>query len=1489
VVLEEAPVQWVDQIDVERPHQVLTLSAKTDSVLKALTEKYIQYLHHAPAEEIPNIAFTVNTGRSHHRHRLAVVAASLEDFRDKLQAYVNGQTEIPGLITGEVKDNAQFKIAFLFPGQGSQYMRMGQELYVTQPLFKKILNHCAQVLDLYLDRPLLEIFLTPEKDSLFDQTLYTQPALFALEYSLAQLWMSWGIQPAVLMGHSVGEYVAACLAGVFSLEDSLKLIAERVRLMQALSSDGAMVSALTDPDTVQAAIAGYPDQVSIAAYNGPENVVFSGERQAVEAIARDLEAKGIKVKPLEVSQAFHSPMMDPMLSEFRQVAQQIQFSTPRIPIVSNVTGETVGQEISTPEYWVKHVRQPVKFAQGIQTLQQQEVGIHLEVGPKPILLGMGRQCVAEDEGIWLPSLRQGQSDWETMLTSLAQLYVSGVDIDWVGFDKDYPRRKISGLPTYPFQRQRYWVEPIAETPRESSQGQTDIVNLLSYGSTQELWHRVSKANDFSDEQLQTVTRVLEILIHQHQQQMQTQANIAQDYYNAVAALSSGFAHSEGSQSFEESFLTFGPLPEVIPDFSWIKVFSNPESYPEYMNLIRRVQKEMRQILFSHVDFSGCQSVLDFGCGYASDLIALAEQYPHLQPLHGYTISGQQAQVGMEKVQAHQLHERVQIFNCDSATADYPDHYDLVFGFEVAHHILNKKALFSNIGHHLNEDGYLILADFISNAEFTIEHFESSSFFITKAEWVDHLSQNQLQIVECIDSSHEIANFLDDKHFDEHLDAIYQRTRNDKVKAGFQSYHQLGDLLRRGLASYILLTAKKQSQLSEPELSRWNQQQLHHLVPYALRSPHQWLYQLTWHPLPLLRQAAEAKTLTGQWLIFADQNGIGQQVATQLEAQGHSCLQVYRGDAYEQVNGKAWRIRLTEPHDYQQLCRLTTDLPWRGVVHLWSLDSQPPDELTLSGLQQAQRLGCASVLHLVHALGQLAEQSLPQLWLVTQGCQALAQSQERLLNVQQSPLWGMGKVLALEHPEFNCRLIDLDLDNTPTQVEGLVRELLHPDDENQVAYYQGQRYGARLQQLCYPDTPQVLPIHAMGSYLITGGLGALGLEVAKWLVQQGAHHVVLTSRHAPSEHAQVMVEHLQQRGAQVRVLQGDIAQPEDLHRILETIQNSMPTLKGIIHAAGLVDDGVLRQQSWERFEKVMAPKVAGSWNLHHQTQHLPLDFLVCFSSAASLLGSPGQGNYAAANTFMDTLAHYRSNQQQPTLSLNWGPWAMVGMAAQLASQQQARLSGLGIGDIDLAQGLWILGDLLKTRYRQIGIFAMNWGQFSEQRAVSWATPYFSWVAQQWEARGKGGHREREEAGILEQLQAAPAAERRAMLMKYVGAVVSKILGQSNAIEVVSFKGFNEQGMDSLMALELRNTLQRDLQCPLVSSLAFDYPTVDRLVNYLFQQLGFAQTINALLQPQDIQCVSDHTGSSLTPLETLSDDEARAILLQKLAAMENSINE
>lgn len=465
VILEEAPETAAPPDQPERPLHICTISAKSRPALEELAGRYEKRMNNALASDFASLSFSSNTGRNHFAHRIALVAGGPKAAAAQLAAAVAGN-EAGGLFRSQAGDQKESpSVTFLFTGQGAQYPGMGKALFETNPVFRRVLLQCDDILRQYLDIPLPELLFSPAAaQSHLHETAYTQPALFAFEYALASVWLSWGINPRMVIGHSVGEYAAACVAGVFSLEDGLKLMAARGRLMQALPANGRMMAVFTPLEEVLPALYDYEGEVSVAAVNGPAHVVVSGRATAVEALKAYFESKGGHTRFLTVSHAFHSPLVKPMLDDFAAVLSQISFSRPRLKIISNITGELIDEEITTPGYWCRHVLAPVNFSKGIGTAAARGGTIFLEIGPGTTLVAMGKAALPGGANVlWLPSLQKNKADWEQVLNSLAELYVQGIDVDWPAFDQPYHRRRVP-LPKYPFQRQRYWVEPVTPVP-----------------------------------------------------------------------------------------------------------------------------------------------------------------------------------------------------------------------------------------------------------------------------------------------------------------------------------------------------------------------------------------------------------------------------------------------------------------------------------------------------------------------------------------------------------------------------------------------------------------------------------------------------------------------------------------------------------------------------------------------------------------------------------------------------------------------------------------------------------------------------------------------------------------------------------------------------------------------------------------------------------------------------------------------------------------
>ncbi|MFF0739653.1 SDR family NAD(P)-dependent oxidoreductase, partial [Streptomyces sp. NPDC004111] len=455
VILEQRPGLPVEPGVVrepERPEPAVVpwvLSGQGKHGLRAQAERLRDFLSGAQGAPLrpSDVGLSLATTRAALSHRAAVIGASRDELLDGLAALAAGEPA-PGVV---VDSAAAGRLAVLFAGQGSQRASMGRELYAAYPVFARAWDEVCAAVDPYLERPLTDV--VTEGSGALDETAYTQAALFALEVALFRLVESWGVTPDYLLGHSIGELSAAYVAGVWSLPDAAKVVAARGRLMQALPGGGTMVAVGASEEDVLPLL---DDRVSIAAVNGPESLVVSGAEEAVAAVVDVLAERGVKTRRLRVSHAFHSPRMDGMLAEFGEALRDVVFRAPRIPVVSNLTGSVAGRELCTPEYWVRHVREAVRFSDGLARLRELGTTTFLELGPDGTLTAMAQAGARGAESAFVPALRGGRPEPVTLTTALGQLQVRGVPLDWSSV---LPGARSVELPTYAFLRTRFWLEP----------------------------------------------------------------------------------------------------------------------------------------------------------------------------------------------------------------------------------------------------------------------------------------------------------------------------------------------------------------------------------------------------------------------------------------------------------------------------------------------------------------------------------------------------------------------------------------------------------------------------------------------------------------------------------------------------------------------------------------------------------------------------------------------------------------------------------------------------------------------------------------------------------------------------------------------------------------------------------------------------------------------------------------------------------------------
>ena len=1402
IIISEAPkVTRVDD-QIQRPLHILTLSARSELALNQLAASYAQALKNL--ERTPkDIVYTANTGRTHFTHRMAIIDKNTQGMSKALTAFVDGQMS-PGIITGQAVSGQKPKIAFLFTGQGSQYLGMGQQLYETQAVFRAAIDHCDEILRPIMGDSLLQILypeIAPEKinsdqkshlstgsilansyhQTRIDNTIFTQPALFAIEYALAQLWMHWGIEPTVVMGHSVGEYVAACVAGTYNLEDGLKFIAERGKLMGGLPAGGKMAAVFADLHQVQAALANSTNLVSIAAINGPDNIVISGDGAAVQEILVKLAAEGVKSRELTVSHAFHSPLMAPVLADFEQLASSIVMTAPKIRLVANVTASLVGDEIIRPSYWMQHIRQPVRFSESITALFDLGCTAFVEIGPNPTLLSMAQRCLPDASNLlWLPSLRKSKSDWDVLMNSLCELYTHGSDVDWQSFEAYSNHQKIS-LPTYPFQRQRFWMEaaPIT-TFREK--GLHPLIHHLVHSPL-------------------IKETVFEVGLIAHEPSfLQDHQIFGQVIFPATAFLEMGLATAAQ---------VFGPGMHWVENMEFLAAMMVPDQEE------RTVQVTLSSIDNNQTNF---QVFSWDGIGWnrhaTGKLLGDRNEKNSQVPCDISILLGQ--------------------FSQEISTSDY---YDMLssIGLVYGNTFRGLRKLWTRENEAL---GKIELPKTVMGEATAYQLHPAlldACFQVLGAKYFSAENQSTELSLFLPIGCESYTVYIPGKS-EIWCHAIFENDPGSGMPVGnLKIYQDDGKMVAE-------VVGIKLRSVTQDALEAVIEQPLDH-----------WLYQIEWRQTT---HHQNQQTWEGTWLIFADQGGVGSVLAKKISSLGGNCCFVHPGEQLKRLGEDFWQINPLNPDDFDVLFNhFDKKLPYRGAIHLWSFDFT--DEEKYTGLdEQAVILG--STLHLAQALDRQLDQGQVEmdgsrLLLVTRGAQDFGGKQEKF-SLGQTTLWGLGRTIIVENRRIRSACLDLDPAEGVDLDELILHELQTKDDENQIAYRANQRYTARLNRIAM-DARKVNRelIQRNCSYLITGGMGGLGLELARHLVTRGATYLVLMGRGEISQKVQDFVDEIEQAGTKVSITRGDVSKREDLERVINGIT---PPLRGIIHAAGALDDASLAQQNWARFKKVFAPKVVGSWNLHQLTKDLPIDFFVLFSSGAAVLGSPGQANYATANAFLDGLAHYRQSYGLPALSINWGAWSEVGMAANLSKRRQEP----GLGDIKPSQGMKIFDRLLRSGKAQVVVLPIDWSRIKPSSVLGRLSLLSDFMGKDERLQATATTSQ----NVIRQIRSVEQEKRHEFVRAYLIDQAAAILGFTPG-DLDANLSITNLGLDSLMAVELKNRIETDLSVVIPMAQLLEGPSI----------IVLAEQVNGILERTKLgedKIVTDESTST----ETITAENPASIL-------------
>lgn len=1750
IIAEEAPTAAAAEAAPEPGPHLLPLSARHPQALKSQAKGLVELLANNGEPTLQAVCSTAGLHRQHHDHRLAVVAQDRQELQERLAAFVDG-TQGMGTTNGAADPERSPRVVFVFPGQGSQWLGMGRELLAREEVFRQQLEACDAVIARFADFSLLDELAASEEASQLARIDVVQPTLWAVQVSLAALWRSWGIEPAAVVGQSMGEVAAACVAGSLSLVDAACVICRRSRLLRRVSGQGEMAMVELSFDETERALQGYEDRLSIAVSSSFSSTVVAGDPAALGELLEVLQEKDVFCRRIQVDVASHSPQMDPLREDLLAALADVKPRAAEIPIYSTVESRRTDGEGFDAAYWVKNLRQPVRFSAAIEQLSDDDFDVYLEVSPHPVLLPAVERNLAHlrRKGVVLPSLRRNEPERATLLGSLGSLYCRGQHVDWRGLHPGGGSR--IRLPSYPWQRQRFWLRDPDEPSRPSTwrgRGRLGSGHPLleaSWTSSVDLGKRfwetevgVGLLPYLADHRVRGTAVVpaavyLEMVLASAKEilgdgpfvvedvsfeealflnddanvrlQLVTETNLGGptsfQILSRPAALEAGGVeagewtrHVRGTfRRVEMAAEAAGSLPQDVLKNGGKSAVSAPELYQslaarslgygpafqgvaeawhekgEALGRLHRTPPVQAQAASYQLHPALLDACLQVSLAALDDGDSTISYLPvHLRRLQWLTPPGD-----ADELWSHALLEPGQNGHAvgDVALSDAQ-------GRKVLQ--IEGLGLQQLLGGREDLDDWFFHVDWQEEPRPAAEALPAGRWLL----FADRGGVAQALGARLTAEGHTCVTVgtleADTSSVDHRIDP----SRPEELTRLFDALLTTGEMPLLGVAHLwgldlpvVEKDAANVGAAAEPEVLL----SVLHLVQELVgegggrprsETPRLWLVTAgcqpqtdetaalslaqapLWglggvvaHEHPALRCArVDLSAAPGDDEIEAlaaelssgspEEGGSEEQVALREQRRYVARLARWKpaDDSQSRVSTVAgelpYHLEMTRPGvlDDLTLRAAPRPLPAAGEVEIevlaaglnfhdimlamGLLSTGAPDGPLVPGVECAGRISAVGEgveglavgdEILAFARGAISRYALTDARLVAPKPAELSFEQaagvaavfvtavyaldhlgrlrrgERVLLHTASGGVGLAaiqiarargaeifatagspekrellKSLGVEHV-MDSRSLDFAdqvkqwtagegvdvvlntltgeavrknleilapygrfveigkrdlLENRPLELRPFLKSLSYSTVDVKAmsqerpslfaeiladvsrsfsdgtftalpsqVYAVSQaaeafRFMAQARHtgkivLSFSD-PEVRlersgnePFEADGTYLVTGGLGGLGLEFARFLVERGARHLVLVGRRGARPEAASRLQALEEAGAEVLVARADVSQRDEVEALLTQVRREMPPLRGVFHAAGLLDDAPLLQLDGERLRKVFAPKVDGAWNLHVLTLTDPLDCFVLFSSVATLLGIQGQGNYAAANAFLDALARRRRDWGLPATSIAWGPWAEVGLAAAQENRGN-RLAGRGLGSFVPERGLAAFERLRETDPAWVAVMPFDADRWSQDPAVG-SSSFLACLATS--------------AGTSpqEQREADHSQDLAGRLRQEIGQVL-----RIQPAEIDPQKPLRSLGLDSLMALELRNRLEVSFGLTLSATVVWNHPSTAALAAYLSDELGIsADDVEAEVASESIETLPSGSAplpNGLVPdeIEQMSDEEVMAAL-------------
>lgn len=1609
---------------------LLAISAHTAEACDEFAKRYHEYLEGAGRNlSLYDLCHSAAVRRNHYEERLAVVGESIEELRNRLEDFQAKRMK-PGVFRGRVRHDAA-GVVWVFSGQGSQWAGMGLQLYARYPVFRSAMDDCEGAIQRAAGWSVLQAI--GAKNNGLRRTELAQPALFAVEVSLARLWESWGILPVAVLGHSVGEIAAAHVSGILPLETAARLVVLRGRLMERTAGLGKMAVLYQPAHDVAPEVDSFGGRLSIACINSPRATVVSGDPDAIDALVAQQNDRGNTSRPVRVEYAFHSAQMQECSAALERELGEVQRQSARVPMISTVTGRRVREADLDATYWARNVQQPVLFADAIGATAEMAAATFLEIGPHAVLLDSVAECLdgQADAPLLLGSMRRDANEPEAMLSALGKLYVHGAVVAW---DKVYPEHAPPvTLPSYPYQRQRLWLDMQNRRSAEASCSLTmrlvrspglvkpaceteidlhampwladhriggDV--LVPIAAFLEIARRALVAIGRSADSLNDfvilkslvldphVARTVQVLFDQRKLEiysfdgkewtLHATAEVGMDPTLAPSTVT--IPHewtSSGADSLYESLdglgANFGVAFRTVhaikrgesEAWAWVRLGENEVLNAGDFLLHPALLDGCLQAIMAatprrdlYVPFSIASFTVSGRC--EGDVIA------HARLLPGSTSESVAADVDVWR----EGELAVRLTDCRMRRAD--------LNAQAANHVyvLRWREAARQKTLRIMGGRWLIISDDLACGEELAQLLLQKkcsakvvgSGDVSQVEWSD--LQGVVRLYGPDSGASPVAAMAGVEGLLALIQTILRETPEDPPQLCLVTRGAVDMSLRANtdaLSEAAVLGMARTVALEHPELAcvridgdtaadwleaiateigQWDGEQEVALrgksryVPRLERSVppeserKQWTiaepgmienlrFEMVARPAPgpsYVDVEVEAAALNFRDVLAVlgmypgATPALGVEFCGRVARVGSEVKHLTRGD---RVAGIAWgsfassvctpaALTFTVPDEISSVDAATLPNAFLTahycLCHIAQLRAgqrilihAATGGVGLATIQLAQLAGAEIYatagserkreylrhLGVQHIYSSRSLDFVAEILSATGGAGvdvvlnslagdyvnagfSVVGTNGRFIEIGKNGIWTEGEARE-RRPDVLYSIVDLAsiIDAEPEAIRGelaTIQKLLTEgrikplpahvfDFEDAPTAFRLMSQARHIGRVVLLQGSSLM-VRPSRTYLITGGLGAIGISAAKWLAGLGARHLVLIGRGGANSAVQKTIEDLAETGIEVKVRAVDVTSREQLSRVLDEIQTSMPPLAGIMHAAGVVDDGMVENQTPERIRRVMAPKVLGAWNLAELTRESPLDFFFLCSSIAAVTGSPSQAGYSAANAWMDAFAHDRHRRGLAALSVNWGAWPEGGMASAVRTAGR-RLSLAAMKTLRADEYWQALKEAVKLQTPQVTIARADWDNFQPMPAVLKDLARTS-------ATPRSPQTTNESLKAL--IEKTPAQNRRAVFLNYARMLLRQYLALSSTQLIDEWEPLTRMGLDSLMAVELRNHLSAALERPLMATLLFDHPTLASLADYL---------VGNVKQKRD---------AMLDELQSLSDEEAEDLLKQEL---------